>query len=132
MPATADREKLVVGMGLGDALEMVTRHRIDFKIGYFDWGTTREVAVAQWFVIQRRDIDDALILCAESEHGETMRVRSLFWWRDYQRDVKLPKGKRKSKTTDVESVPMAEIERQFSEELNPYNSEKVEAREAKK
>jgi hypothetical protein len=131
-PKAATEEVLAVGMGLGDALEMITRHGIEFRIGGGAWLPPEDIAAAQMFEIERRDLDDALIIYAESESGEKMRVRDLYWWRNYQAEIKRPKGLRKYEFARVKSLTMAEIERQFSMELNPYDSEKVAAREGAK
>ena len=127
-PTVASDEVLVVGMGLGDALEMITRHGIEFRIDGGAWGPAKEVAAAQLFIIERDDIDDALLIYAESETGETMRVRTLTWWRDYQSDSRRAKGEREWKEDPVHSLPVAEVERQFSFAFNPWNSEKAESR----
>ena len=127
-PARASDEVLVVGMGLGDALEMITRHGIDFRIDNSAWGPAKEVAAAQLFIVERDDVDDALLIYAESESGETMRVRTLKWWRNYQSDSRRAKGEREWKEASVHSLPVAEVERQFSFALNPWDSEKAESR----
>jgi hypothetical protein len=131
MPA-AGQEALVVGMDLGDALEMLTRHDIDFQIDRGGWGPTKRVAAFQKFIIERRDVDDAFVLYADSEHGERMRVQDLYWYRNYQSDAKLAKGARKYEENRVQRLSMVEIERKFSFALNPWDYEKVRAREDKR
>jgi hypothetical protein len=112
-PPMASEEVLVVGMGLGDALEMLTRHHIVFQMDGGGWEVVKQVAAAQQFVIEDSDIGDALVIFAVSESGETMRVRALYWWRNYHADLQVPKVERKRQYAHVKSIPMTEIERQF-------------------
>ena len=95
-------------ISVGDTLSSALAALREQGLRYEDANMATSLPMYQ--VFPKYETPDALFLTIEEPGANDSRIESIFWWLDFERDAKLPKGERKSEERRVRSINLSDLD----------------------
>jgi hypothetical protein len=108
--SAAPESDLVTGMPLEDALAILRKNDIKAVVENGGYVAAAGFEEAKCYYVLPNGSQDALYFVAARKPDEaSLKLTSLYWWKDWVNDSKQPKGLRKNRYVDVDKISLKSL-----------------------